>query len=94
MYGYILTLGFCLAVSVGLLQRLETSLRTLVKPIAVLYVIGVVWDAVAVTQGWWTFSEEGILGLKLILPIEEYIFMFTIPLLCISVYETIRQKGW
>jgi len=92
MYGYIISLTLALLFSVALLHKSNIDMGVLVKSIAFLYVVGVVWDIIATTSGWWSFSDGGsLIGVRLILPVEEYVFMFVIPLMCVSVYGAIRR---
>jgi lycopene cyclase domain-containing protein len=53
--------------------------------------IYVAWDIYFTAQGVWHFSEEHILGLKLVnLPVEEVLFFLVVPYCCLFIYECIR----
>jgi lycopene cyclase domain-containing protein len=49
------------------------------------------WD-IAVTDYFWRFNQNYILGIKLInIPIEEVLFFFTVPFACLFLYVNFKQ---
>jgi len=43
-----------------------------------LMVIGYVWDAYAIYEGWWYYESHQIVGLWFLgMPLEEYLFILT-----------------
>lgn len=68
------------------LNRKKIHFRSLCVALLVLFIIAVVWDQLSVRLGLWTFSENEIIGNVFGLPVEEYLFFFFVPLLCINVY--------
>jgi lycopene cyclase domain-containing protein len=51
----------------------------------------ILWDAVFTSMGVWAFSQEHLLGAKLLgLPIEEILFFVTVPYSCLFVFEAIQ----
>jgi lycopene cyclase domain-containing protein len=49
-----------------------------------------VWDYLKTKHGVWQFNEEYIIGLKFFgLPVEEYLFFFTVPYACTFIYEAV-----
>lgn len=67
-------------------NRRMIHLKTLFVSLLVLFLIAVVWDYLSVWLELWTFSENEMIGLVFGLPVEEYLFFFFVPLLCINVY--------
>lgn len=49
-----------------------------------------VWDYFKTKHGIWHFNEDYIIGLKFFgLPLEEYLFFFTVPYACTFIYEAV-----
>ncbi len=71
------------------LNRKKIHLQSLCIALLVCFVIAVVWDQLSVRLGLWSFSENEIIGNVFGLPVEEYLFFFFVPLLCINVYVLI-----
>jgi lycopene cyclase domain-containing protein len=67
-------------------NRKMIHLKTLSISLLMLFLIALFWDQLSVLQGLWTFSENEMIGFVFGLPIEEYLFFFFVPLLCINVY--------
>lgn len=60
---------------------------TLAIVIGILFVIGIVWDWIAVDHGVWTFFSGELIGIFIgILPLEEYIFIAFVSLLAINAF--------
>lgn len=50
----------------------------------------IVWDIVFTAMGIWSFNDQYLIGLRLAgLPIEEWMFFFTIPFACVFIYDCI-----
>lgn len=51
-----------------------------------------VWDHL-VTDRWWSFNSQYILGVKLAaLPIEEVLFFLVVPWSCLIIWENLKQR--
>ncbi len=62
--------------------------KTLIPSILVVGTLFVSWDSWFTDMGIWGFSEEYTVGIKLgNLPIEEWLFFFSIPYSCLFLYE-------
>ncbi|HYH75357.1 MAG TPA: lycopene cyclase domain-containing protein [Candidatus Saccharimonadales bacterium] len=49
-------------------------------------------DIYSVSQGWWRYNSDYILGPKIAgLPLEEIAFFFVVPLACVIVFTLVRQ---
>ena len=49
-----------------------------------------IWDALFTKRGVWGFNPEYYLGYDVIgLPVEEWLFFFTVPFACLLIYETV-----
>jgi lycopene cyclase domain-containing protein len=82
-------------VVVPLLFSFESKLKFYKKipsylfSVLIVSAVYVIWDSIAVARGDWSFNDEHILGLKLMnLPLEEYLFFFTVPYSCIFIFES------
>lgn len=73
------------------INRKKIHLQSLCVALLVLFLIAVIWDQLSVRLGLWTFSENEIIGNVFGLPVEEYLFFFFVPLLCINIYVLIRE---
>ena len=94
MYQYILlTLVFAIIPSIILLiiLRNRINLKNLVTSLFILFIVGVIWDQIAVRLGIWSFSDDKIVGNLFGIPIEEYIFVIFVPLLVITVYTLVNK---
>jgi len=58
---------------------------------AIVAVIFIVWD-IKVTDKWWFFNNQYILGVKFFkLPIEEVLFFFTVPFSCLIIFLNLNS---
>jgi|TARA_Y100000310_G_C20693967_1_gene824186 lycopene cyclase domain-containing protein len=64
---------------------------------AFLFVLGIVWDSLAVFRGHWVFPGSGLVGITIfLLPIEDYLFMILVPYLVLvskGVIEKFSNKA-
>ncbi len=59
---------------------------------AIVGIVFLIWDSVAVTRGDWSFNREFLTGIYLFnLPLEEVLFFITVPYSCIFIYEVLRN---
>ncbi|MFO8050752.1 MAG: lycopene cyclase domain-containing protein [Thermoplasmatota archaeon] len=50
----------------------------------------ILWDIYATEIGHWSFNEDYLIGVHLFgIPLEEYLFFFTVPYACLFTYEVI-----
>jgi lycopene cyclase domain-containing protein len=57
-------------------------------PVAVFFII---WDVVFTARGVWGFNEEYFSGWLIFgLPVEEWLFFFTVPFACVFIYECLN----
>lgn len=48
------------------------------RSMAVLFVIGIIWDAYAIHAGWWYYEPHQIVGIWFLgMPLEEFVFIIT-----------------
>lgn len=51
----------------------------------------IVWDALFTAMGVWGFNDSHLIGLRVLdLPVEEWIFFFTVPYACMFIYEVMN----
>lgn len=51
----------------------------------------ILWDIYFETKGYWGFNKQYLTGIYIFnLPLEEWLFFFTIPYACLFIYETIK----
>jgi lycopene cyclase domain-containing protein len=84
-WQYLIVLGACLAITApleffgeGVYRQPWRTLRAVV-PVALVFVI---WDAVAIAAGVWTYNPRYITGITIgfSIPLEELLFFIVIPL--------------
>ena len=57
------------------------------------FMVGIIWDTIAVINGHWYFNEDNLVGIKIgVLPIEEYLFFLIIPYFIVVLYKILKQK--
>ncbi|MEL6720275.1 MAG: lycopene cyclase domain-containing protein, partial [Bacteroidota bacterium] len=75
-----------------------TSWKYLVPAISIVAAIFIVWDVVFTEMNVWNFNPAYYLGVRFLhLPIEEWLFFFTIPFASIFIYECLNhyvKKDW
>lgn len=66
--------------------------RGLFTGIGVMALVFLAWDAIFTANGVWGFNPRYTLGPRFLhLPIEEWLFFFTIPYSCVFLYEVMRH---
>lgn len=72
--------------------------KSLLPAIIVVGAIFIIWDIFFTAKGVWGFNEHYFLGIKLFhLPVEEWLFFFTVPFACVFIYECLNfyvKKDW
>lgn len=59
----------------------------------VFFVVGVLWDHLAIFRGHWEFQGKGLIGIKIgLMPLEEYLFIIIIPFWILTVYKLLDKK--
>ena len=56
-----------------------------------MYIVGLVWDRVAVERGHWSFNPEMVTGYFLGLPVEEHLFFLVVPYFAVVAAQIIRS---
>ena len=93
-WQYLIVLGLCLAITAPWsfgpgVYRQPRRLLSAVLPVAALFLV---WDAVAIAAGVWTYNGSYITGvhLPLRLPIEEALFFVVIPVCALLTYNAVN----
>lgn len=74
--------------------RLYKSTKQILLTNLLFFIVGVVWDHVAIGRGHWNFGERFLLGPRIgLMPIEEYGFTFIMPYFVLVVYRLIEKYG-
>lgn len=92
MPGYLLLLGLCLLVTVPLEvagARVYRRPRRLLRTLAPVVLVFLVWDQVAVWAGHWDFTGRQLMGWRLPggLPVEELLFFVVVPICALLTWE-------
>ncbi|PIR44247.1 hypothetical protein COV23_00880 [Candidatus Wolfebacteria bacterium CG10_big_fil_rev_8_21_14_0_10_31_9] len=61
----------------------------------IFFIIGTIWDTLAVYRGHWyfNFSNNGLLGIKIgLLPLEEYLFFLIVPYFILTFYKFLKKE--
>ena len=85
----------CIILNLVFKLQIFKSAKQAVVVLVSLFVIGTVLDSFAVLRGYWSYSENvnSFVGIKIgVLPIEEYLFMFVIPFLTLTIYSLVKKK--
>ncbi|TVS85580.1 lycopene cyclase domain-containing protein [Mycobacterium helveticum] len=100
-WQYLVVLGLCLAITAPLeffgagVYRQPWRVVRAVAPVAAVFLV---WDAVAIAAGVWTYNGRYISGVHLPfrVPLEEALFFVVIPLCALLTYNavtTILDRG-
>ena len=82
---YLTSLIIILLISIGLLKNRKIEYKRILKVLILAFIVGVIWDTIAIYRGWWSFPDHYIfIGL---IPLEDYLFMIIVPLFIIGIYE-------
>ncbi|MCV7029059.1 lycopene cyclase domain-containing protein [Mycobacterium sherrisii] len=93
-WQYLIVLGLCLAITAplelfgpGVYRQPRRVLRAVLSVAAVF----LVWDAIAIAAGVWTYNSAYISGLHIPfgIPIEEVLFFVVIPLCGLLTYNAV-----
>ena len=93
-WQYLIVLGLCLAITApleffgaGVYRRPRRVVRA-VAPVAAVFLV---WDAVAIAAGVWTYNPRYISGVHLPfrVPLEEALFFVVIPLCALLTYNAV-----
>jgi len=65
--------------------------RHLLPAVLVVALVFIIWDVVFTISGVWGFNESYLSGLFFLgLPMEEWLFFFTVPFACVFIYECLN----
>lgn len=93
-WQYLIVLGACLAITAplelfgeGVYRQPVRTLRA-VLPVTLVFVV---WDALAIAGGVWTYNPRYITGIRLGfgIPLEELLFFIVIPLCGLLTYNAV-----
>ena len=98
--AYLLVLLGCLLgtlpLELVLRVRVYARWRRLLLTLLPVVVVFVVWDALAIRAGHWSYDPRQTVGLVLgNLPVEEVLFFLVVPVCSVLALEAVRVvKGW
>jgi lycopene cyclase domain-containing protein len=93
-WQYLVVLALCLAITAplelfgaGVYRQPRRALRA-IAPVALAFLV---WDAVAIAAGVWTYNDAYITGVRLPfrVPLEEVLFFVVIPLCALLTYNAV-----
>lgn len=103
-FQYLTLMTCCLAVTAPLeflgarVYRQPVRLARAIVPVAVVFLI---WDAIAIAAGVWTYNPRYVTGVRLPfrVPVEELVFFLVVPVCGILTYGCVRAllsraRGW
>ena len=96
-FQYLLVLGACALVTLPLEFAFDARVwrrpRRLARAVLPAFVVFVMWDIWATTNGTWDFSEQYTIGVELPggLAIEELLFFLLIPVCTLLTLESVRN---
>jgi lycopene cyclase domain-containing protein len=63
----------------------------LLPAIGITAAVFIIWDALFTAMGVWGFNDSHLIGVKILgLPLEEWLFFFTVPYACMFIYEVLN----
>ena len=72
--------------------RLYHSFKERIVIVGLFFILGILWDFYAVSQGHWKFPGDGLLGIYFgILPLEEYLFFLIMPYFAVTFYKSLEK---
>jgi lycopene cyclase domain-containing protein len=85
----LLTLPLELVLGARVYRRPARLVRTLAVPL----VLFLVWDAIAIARGNWSFSPAYVTGwrLQFSIPVEELVFFVAIPICALLTFEVVNR---
>ncbi len=87
----IITIVFPLLLSWDKKVRFYKQFRALLPAILIVGAGFIIWDVYYTYLGVWGFNEEHLMGLNFFgLPVEEFLFFFTVPYACVFLNDTIN----
>ncbi len=94
-WQYVFVLAACLAITLPLellgpgVYRQPWRTACAIIPVAVVFVI---WDAIAIAAGIWTYNPLYVTGVELLgrIPVEELLFFVVIPLCGLLTYNAVE----
>lgn len=95
-FQYLLLMGACLVVTLPLefvfRARIYRRPVRLLRALAPVVAVFVVWDVIAIALGHWGFAERYVTGWRLPgdLPVEELVFFLVIPVCALLTFEASR----
>lgn len=99
-WQYLIVLGLCLAITAPLEifgKGVYRQARRAVYAVAPVAAIFLIWDAVAIAAGIWTYDGRYLAGVDIPphVPIEEVLFFVVIPLCGLLTYNAVSTiLGW
>lgn len=101
-WHYLIVLGLCVLITLpleagparfGLGVRVWRRPRRLVRALAPVWLVFVVWDIWATAHGTWSFASRYTIGLRLPgdLAVEELLFFVVVPVCGLLTLETVRR---
>jgi lycopene cyclase domain-containing protein len=95
LYTYLLLNLF--TISVPLLRSFDSrvsfykSFSALFPAIAITGTFFIIWDVIFTKQGIWGFNSRYLIGVEIVnLPLEEWLFFFTVPYACVFIYVVLN----
>lgn len=94
-YQYLLLMGACLLVTLPLefvlRARVYRRWRRMLRALAPMLLVFLVWDWVGIVRGHWSYSPRFTTGILLPfgIPLEEFVFFLVVPICGLLTYEAV-----
>lgn len=87
----LLTISYPLFKSFEQKVNMVSRWPALLPAIGITGVVFIIWDALFTAIGVWGFNDSHLIGLRMLgLPVEEWLFFFTVPYACMFIYEVMN----
>jgi lycopene cyclase domain-containing protein len=87
----IFTIAFPLFKSFEQKVNMVSRWPALLPAMGITAMVFIIWDALFTAMGVWGFNDSHLIGVKILgLPLEEWLFFFTVPYACMFIYEVLN----
>jgi lycopene cyclase domain-containing protein len=87
LYSNILTISLPLILSFDKKVAFYKNWKYLFPAIIIMAIVFIGKDAIFASHGIWGFNDEYLIGIRMLgLPLEEWLFFFTVPYACVFIY--------
>ena len=92
MYKYLITLLiFAIIPGIYFFIRFREKRRQMLITILILFAVFVLQEFIALKYALWSWNESELIGRLFGLPVDEYLYIFFVPLMGLGLYELVGK---